>query len=220
MATVRFSEQLKSEILGNAKRLFKQQKESAVSSFPDGVADTIYDKFFTADVVGKMNALPDGFLKTKESIEFSGFQDIPEGVADKHMYTTSSVMLTFSSARRWPETWPEQMTGAKIDWRALRLHWNDDRWDDVKKHVFDYNQRIQTIEQKEETFVEGVKEIINTYATLAPALKAWPALWDLVPDDAKERHKKIVERVKKEASDITADLNTLTAQVTFSKLTK
>jgi len=220
MATVRFSEQLKSDILSNAKRLFKQQKESAVSSFPEGVADTIYDKFFTADVVGKMNALPDGFLKTKESIEFTGFQDIPEHIADKHMYTTSSVMLNFSSARRWPETWPEQMTGGKIDWRALRLHWNDDRWDDVKKHVFDYNQRIQTIEQKEESFVEGVKEIINTYATLAPALKAWPALWDLVPDDAKERHKKIVERVKKEASDITADLNNLTAQVTFSKLTK
>jgi len=219
MATVRFSEQLKSDILSNAKRLFKQQKESAVSSFPEGVADTIYDKFFTADVVGKMNALPDGFLKTKESIEFSGFKDIPEG-ADKHMYTTSSVMLSFSSARRWPETWPEQMAGAKIDWRSLYLHWNDDRWDDVKKHVFDYNQRIQTIEQKEESFVNGVKEIINTYATLAPALKAWPALWDLVPDDAKERHKKIVERVKKEASDITADLNNLTAQVTFSKLTK
>jgi hypothetical protein len=136
------------------------------------------------------------------------------------MYTTSSVMLSFSSARRWPETWPEQMAGAKIDWRSLYLHWNDDRWDDVKKHVFDYNQRIQTIEQKEESFVNGVKEIINTYATLAPALKAWPALWDLVPDDAKERHKKIVERVKKEASDITADLNNLTAQVTFSKLTK
>jgi hypothetical protein len=61
---------------------------------------------------------------------------------------------------------------------------------------------------------------METYSTLAPAIKAWPALWDLVPDEAKERHKKVVERVKKDASDVGVDLNSMTAAVTFSKLTR
>jgi hypothetical protein len=46
-------------------------------------------------------------------------------------------------------------------------------------------------------------------------------LWDLLPDDAKERHKKITEKVKpKTAEDIGVDLNSMTAQVTFNKLTR
>ena len=61
---------------------------------------------------------------------------------------------------------------------------------------------------------------MTTYSTLAPALKAWPALWDLLDEDTKERHKKIVERKKKDTDDIGVDLNSMTAAVTFSKLTR
>ena len=218
MATVRFSEQLKEDILNNARALFKEQEVNAKQAYPD-IADKVYDKFFTADVVGKMNALPNGFLEEKESIDFSGFVGIPDDV-DADMYRVSGFPLHFASARKWPAKWPDIMTGAEIDWRSLRLKWEDERWDDLKQSIYDYNKRINDIAQKRASFVEGVKEVITTYATLAPALKAWPALWDLVPEDAKERHKKVVERKKKDASEINTDLSNLTAQVTFSKLTK
>lgn len=218
MATVRFSEQLKDDILHNAKNLFAEQLKQAQQSYPD-IADKVYDKFFTADVVGKMNALPNGFLEEKESIDFSGFVGIPTDV-DANMYKVSGFPLQFTSARKWPAKWPDIMTGAEIDWRSLRLKWEDERWDDLKQSIYDYNKRINEVIHKKTAFVEGVKEVINTYATLAPALKAWPALWDLVPEDAKERHKKVVERKKKDASEINTDLSNLTAQVTFSKLTK
>jgi hypothetical protein len=45
-------------------------------------------------------------------------------------------------------------------------------------------------------------------------------LWDLIPEEAKERHKKIVEKKKAEVTDIGADLDGMTAAVTFNKLTK
>ena len=61
---------------------------------------------------------------------------------------------------------------------------------------------------------------METYTTLAPALKAWHTLWDLLPDEAKERHKKIVERNRKDTIDVDVDLNSMTAAVTFSKLTR
>lgn len=219
MATVRFSDQLKSDILRNARELFKQQEANAKASIPDGLGDKLYDKFFTADVVGKMNALPQGFLVEKENIDLDGFKNVPDTL-DRNMYTTHGVSLSFASARRMPATWPEALTGAEQQYRSTRLNWNDERWDDLKQVIYDYNQRIKDVVDKKDKFVAGVENVINSFATLAPALKAWPALWDLVPDEAKERHKKIVERTKKDADDITADLNTLTAQVTFSKLTK
>jgi hypothetical protein len=76
------------------------------------------------------------------------------------------------------------------------------------------------VEAKQEKFLEGINKLMETYSTLAPALKAFPALWDLVPDEAKERHKKIVERKKAEVDVDSMDIQGMTAAVTFSKLTR
>ena len=80
-------------------------------------------------------------------------------------------------------------------------------------------RKIFEQEAKQAKFVEGINKLMNTYSTLAPALKAFPALWDLVPEEAKERHKKIVERKKAEV-ELDVDLNSMTAAVTLNKLTR
>jgi hypothetical protein len=51
---------------------------------------------------------------------------------------------------------------------------------------------------------------------LAPALKAWPALWELIPDDVKEKHREVKER-SKGGIDLDVDLNKLTAVSTAAK---
>jgi hypothetical protein len=68
-------------------------------------------------------------------------------------------------------------------------------------------------------FVEQVKKIINAHATLAPALKLWQPLWDLIPEDYKERHRKVVERTKSD-TQVDVDLGSLTATVVAHKLTR
>ena len=72
---------------------------------------------------------------------------------------------------------------------------------------------------KREEFTDGVGKVIGAYSTLAPALKAWPPLWDLLPDATKERHKEIVERVKKEVVVEDVDLSSMTTIATLAKLT-
>ena len=59
---------------------------------------------------------------------------------------------------------------------------------------------------------------MEKFTTLAPALKVFPALWELVPDEAKERHKKIREKVVKEIDTSNIDLKSMAATVTFNKL--
>jgi len=47
----------------------------------------------------------------------------------------------------------------------------------------------------------------------------WPPLWDLIPEEYKDRHRQVVEREKKEVV-VNVDLGTLTATVVAHKLTR
>ena len=90
----------------------------------------------------------------------------------------------------------------------------------MKDEFKEYNRKVFEIRNKQEKFLEGVNKIMDTYSTLAPALKAWQPLWDLLDDNTKERHKKVVERKKSSDADLGVNLNDMTAAVTFSKLTR
>jgi hypothetical protein len=61
-----------------------------------------------------------------------------------------------------------------------------------------------------------VYKICNTYSTLAPALKAWPPLWELIPENVKDTHRKIVERTKNDVV-LDVDIGKLTALSTAAK---
>ena len=225
MATVRFSDSLKHDIRINAKAMFEAKIEAARKDVPSHWADKMYQCFFPADVIAKFDALPDYAMATKDSMEFSGFYNAPDDVFQTAEYKTSAykcrdVRLTFTKDMRWPNTFDINTTGFKYGWRDGTADFNDSRWDWLKSEFKEYVRKIFEQEAQQEKFLEGVNKLMETYSTLAPALKAWPALWDLVPDEAKERHKKVVERKKKDAEEIGVDLNSMTAAVTFSKLTR
>jgi hypothetical protein len=225
MATVRFSDALKSEIRNNAKAMFKQNIDKAKADVPAHWADKIYQGFFPADDIAKFDALPAHVMAEKQSLDFEGFFNAPEDVFQtathkQKAYECSTVRLEFSKDMRWPNEIEKMNTGFKFNWRNSRADYNDSRWAWLIPEFKEYVRKIFEQESKEASFLEGVDKLMETYSTLAPAIKAWPALWDLVPDEAKERHKKVVERVKKDASDVGVDLNSMTAAVTFSKLTR
>jgi hypothetical protein len=72
---------------------------------------------------------------------------------------------------------------------------------------------------RSQEFTEGVSKILSSFSTLAPALKEWPPLWELVPEHAKNKHKEITEKRKADKPSIdNSTLNTLTAAMIASKL--
>ena len=225
MATVRFSDSLKDEIYDNAKAMFKANIDKAKNDVPTHWADKMYQSFFPAEVIAKFKALPDYAMDKQESMTLNGFYNEPEDVFQTAEYNTKvykcdSVRLEFSTSQPWPRNFSKEVTGFNNGYSSGTCDFNDTRWDWLKPEFKEYSRKIFEQESKQQKFLEGVKSIINTYSTLAPALKAWPALWDLIPDEAKERHKKIVEKKKAEVADIGADLDGMTAAVTFNKLTK
>jgi hypothetical protein len=80
--------------------------------------------------------------------------------------------------------------------------------------------RKTNVHAKREEFIGMVNKIIESHVTLAPALKTWPALWELLPDETKEKHKEIKERKSRDKTEELedVDLGKLTAAVTVHKL--
>ena len=176
-----------------------------------------------------MNALPDGFFGKVESLSLTGFKNAPEDVwqtAHTKVDTWKRVDLRLQLPSPLPfppqKEWQGKVdSGYYIDYSRCEIDYYNEKFEWLHEPFKKYTQGIFNAVAKKDEFVEGVKRIVTTYTTLAPALKAWQPLWDLLPDDAKERHKKITEKVKpKTAEDIGVDLNSMTAQVTFNKLTR
>ena len=226
MATVRFSDALKDTVRTNAKKMFEENIRKTVADYPSTWADKFYNTFFPADVIAKFNALPDYAMDKKERIDFRGFTNAPEDVwqTGEYKHDTWKLMieipLNFSTAKPWPHKFNKEDTGYDNEWRGGYCNYNDSRWDWLKDEFKEYNRKVFEIESKQAKFMEGVNKIMDTYSTLAPALKAWQPLWDLLDDNTKERHKKVVERKKSSDADLGVNLNDMTAAVTFSKLTR
>lgn len=225
MATVRFSDSLKDDIRNNARAMFTKAIDEAKADVPAHWADKIYQSFFPSDVLAKFNALPDYAMKSELAQSFSGFYNAPEDVFQtaefsSKAYECDEIRLDFSKPMPWPNNFQSEVTGFKSEWRASKANFNDSRWDWLKPEFKEYVRKIFEVEAKQAKFLEGINTLMKTYSTLAPALKAFPALWDLVPEEAKERHKKIVERKKAEIDVDSMDIKGMTAAVTYSKLTR
>jgi hypothetical protein len=217
MATVRFSDEMRTSILRNARSLYDEQVGTAKDDFPkERWGNEVYNLMFK-DTMAQMNALPDGYLKASDNLGITGFSggDRSDDV---------EIRFAYSPARRVPENFREAKGLGIVKastYGMHRLDATDPRWDTFKAEYLAYTTALAKVYAERDVFIKGVNEVINAYSTLAPALKAWPALWDLVPEQYRTRHKTIVERKTADPKiEADVDLNRMTAAVTLSKLTR
>ena len=221
MATVRFSDRLKEEIIINARKMFKAELRTAIEDVPktwNGLY--FYNTLFPKDVVDKMEALPEKFLPETRQLMFAGFKSSEDTNEGRGYWSLGDdIQFDLVTPVRMPD-------GSHFDdwdksWRSITLAHDAPRFATIQAEFKVWRDKAQAIKNKRETFERGVKRVMNTYSTLSPALKAWPALWDLVPDEAKERHMRVTDRKKGEVKELgDLDVNNLTATVTLNKLTR
>lgn len=226
MATVRFSDSLKGEIRNKAKAMFQDKIKQARDNVPAHWADKVYECFFPADVRQKMASLPDYVLRKSEYVEVSGWSNAPEDVWQTGDYRhqtwmlDTSVRLTYSTPMPWVDKFASAPNGFLSNYSSGKFDYSDARWDWLKPEFKEYNRKVFEAINRQETFMSSVNKLMDTYTTLAPALKAWRPLWDLLPDEAKDRHKTIKERKVIKAEELDLDLNAMTSAVALSKITK
>jgi hypothetical protein len=209
MATVKFGEKLNKSILQNAAKKMQFAVDRAVETKPDNSwGQRIYDTIF-AGVKPIIAQLPAGWLKTVDRMDI-------EQVGD----TICNMRFNFSPAVPWPNVFVTTAVAAKKErsYSEGIVLTDEHVWAEFYTEVVAYTERVSAAKKRQIEFVDMVKTVISTYGTLAPALKAWPPLWDLIPEDVKDTHRKIVERVKKEVV-LNVDINKLTAMAAFARIT-
>ena len=227
MATVRFSDTLKGEIRNRAKAMFQDKIKQAINNVPAHWADKVYECLFPVDVRNAMASLPDYVLRKQEVLEVTGWANAPEDVWQSGDYKHNTwrldggaIKLSFSKPMPWVNSFENAPNGFKSSYNSGKFDYEDSRWDWLKPEFKEYNRKVFEATDKQEKFLSSVNTLMETYTTLAPALKAWRPLWDLLPDEAKDRHKTVKERKIVKAEDLDLDLNAMTSAVALSKITK
>lgn len=206
MATVRFGKELIEAVVRNAKQKMQPavDKAKAVTVHP-AWGQKIYDKLF-GDQQVLLNSIPAYWLKSKDRIKIKQVGDVSCGFT-----------LMFSRPMHWPTTFPTtHLATYKGDWEDMLTLRDDEDWEEFKVEVQAINAGVKAATQRQEEFVAMVTKVCNAYSTLAPAIKAWPALWDLIPENVKVRHREITVREKTETT-LDVDIGKLTAMSTAAK---
>ena len=208
METVRITKELTEAILGKARAKFTDRIKAAEESAPTGTkwGDYIYDKLF-GQYVPIMNQLPAEFFNRRDSIAV-------QRINGEYINLT----FTMSSRKPWPAYLPEDAPVEQVGYGNSIALSDDLMWGELYAEVMAWKQKCSAVRKQAQEFTEGVSKILSTYSTLAPALKAWPPLWELVPERTKNKHKEITERKKPEKAAPDVDVNRLTAVLTASKL--
>lgn len=209
MATVRFSKELQDEIIKNANGVFGRHVENARSAKPDNEwGEKIYNTLF-GEHTAQLNAVPTYFFNMVDKFKVEKVGGI-----------TCNLEFTLNSQKPFPNSFPDTELAKKSGYYGSEIELKDNlAWGELYAEVVRWRDGIRVVEKQRDEFVAQVRKIITAHATLAPALKMWPPLWDLVPETYKERHRTIVEREKKEV-DVAVDLSSMTAVVVAHKITR
>ena len=216
MATVRFSEELRNAINVKAHRMFDSRLEKA-KQCPEHWGVMVYDAMFGQHKAA-MDAMPEGYFRTDDDINLSGIKG-----GGFEFNSSQSVRLPLPLRPRLPLTVTAEIHGLADDgsnYGGWVLNGEDPRWDAFKLEYATYNYGIRKIKEEQKAFVTGVDTVTKAFSTLAPALKEWPPLWDLLPTEKQEKHKEIVHRVKKEVVVEGVDLNKMTAISAMAKFSQ
>lgn len=207
MATVRFSQELREQISKIAKEKMAPALTRARESRPDNQwGQSIYDTLFL-EVRPYIDRLPAHWFCMTKDVTIERVGDIECGLEFK-----------FATPMRWPQQFPDTALAkqANMYYNSRIVLKHDPAWSDFHAEVVAYRDRVKAAVDRQNEFVKMVNTVTETYSTLAPALKAWPALWELVPDNVKDKHRQIVTKEKREV-ELNVDLNKLTAMSAAAK---
>ena len=222
MALVRFSNDLRADILRRASDTFESRVEKLRPELDPSWGDKIYNRLMR-DQLEHIKKLDEAWFNTYSDMTITGVVLRVDGEPTECMVQQS---FSFVENRPYPNRNQKFLEGraAQDTYRANSLKLIGPEWEDYYNELAPQVEAFEQARADRSTFVEGVRAVIHTHSSLNPALRAWPALWDLVPEYAKEKHREVVvkgtpaERAKTTLADQGVDLDKLTTNMTMAKI--
>lgn len=212
MGTVVLGERLVDVITNNVRNLY-ENRDQAAKAVPDHWYSHICDMLIPPGHRAEILKLPEVYFEP-----IGRYSIYPIAVDGK-----PGIGFTVSGPPRLvPRRFDPTISGVcanKYNNTSLELNTDDPRWSDFLVEYAAWVRAQREITNEREAAVGKAKRLLSAHRTLAPALKAWPALWELLPLDVRERHKTVTERKKRDTSDLDdLDLNDLTAQIAAKRI--
>lgn len=214
MAVVVITGALKDHVK-NQITLLHQDKITEAKKSPSHWGDLVYNKMFSRDLQDKLDALPGGYVGTIDNISV-------RPISTTAVAVPYSFSCTLSKKMKVPNFAEATLHGLNGNWSSGSWATIDpaaSRWDKfIETEYAPWCQNIRTLEFARDNDVAGAMSVLNAVRTLAPALKAWPALWELLPEGTKSKHKEVVERKSSARVIPSVDLDTLTGRLAAKRM--
>ena len=228
MATVRFSDDLRSDIRRNAERLFDERMQAARETGADEWPKVVAEHYILTvnNLLGNVpQVIRERFLTYGKALVLDKFKIAGALGQETYVDVGHRVDMAIPMPNKENQEVAEQLGFISYernyhDNLSVILDGSDPKWADLCAKAVKRDEDINAIAAERDTFVQNVQTITNSYSTLAPALKAWPPLWDLVPEQKQRKHKEIVERKRTTVEDVVGGMNLdqMTATTVASKL--
>jgi hypothetical protein len=213
MAVVRISDSLRDEICSNGRRIFEDRRTKVISSYSPDIGDKFYHLLYSK--YPELQTLPAGFFETSGSISIVSFCGI-------------GVNRDFRLTRERPFPDKTKLPGIDSGYRCNMLSYKITTPPSTpeEQEIYDEISRVETqltqLNNDSNELRNFLMTLLAAHSTLSSALKAWPPLWDYVPEDAKQRHLKVpAKQEKPPAPSIDPEmLNRMTAMTVVAKLVK
>lgn len=208
MAVVKIGKELRETILKNARSIFKKRFNNLQSEFLTyNFGEEVYD-LVMADYKHLIAQLPTELFTTHDEIVVC-----IRGNTFQYKHSTPKVWFR----NKIPENkYVEQDVSYYSNHVKLKEHVPE--FQAYITRVAEFKEKQQHINEQQANFVNGISTVLDAYSTLAPALKALPSLWDLLPEDTKDKHKEVVERKKVKPEQLDIDLGSITSTIIANKL--
>jgi hypothetical protein len=219
MAVVRFSQELRESIANSAAAPFIKKYIAERDALPKTYGLRMYEKGLGVHLKA-VQSLPIGFFETMTRVSV-GTMVTSDG---EKISLPGTPKFEFGSELPVPRMWsgivPKKLyrTGTYGDF-TYYISARDLEDMEFEMLIREWVIKLKAIERSQAEFVCSVNKITNSYTTLAPAIKTWPPLWDLLPAHIQERHKTVVEkRARATAEELDLDLDKMTGVVVTNKL--
>lgn len=208
MAVVKIGKELRETILKNARNIFKKRFNNLESEFlTHNFGEEVYD-LVMADYKHLIAQLPKELFSTEDDVIIC-----IKGNSFRYKLSTPKVWFR----NKLPDNkYVEQDVSYYSNHLKLKEHVPEFQAYIAK--VNEFKEKQQHINEQQANFVNGISTVLDAYSTLAPALKALPSLWDLLPEDTKDKHKEVVERKKVKPEQLDIDLGSITSTIIANKL--
>lgn len=209
MATVRLSQSLINDILNNAGKTQEKAVVRAIETRPShDWAEKIYTTLLGEDEVALAEKLPEHWFETVGGIKLRAIGSL----------NCNMLEFQFTTPKRWPRRINNSL--GRLEYGgASNIYLHESLvWGELHAEMSAWSARVTAAQSKKTEFLVSIRKVLDSYSTLAPALKAWPPLWDYLPDAVKSKHKEVSTKEKKAEAVLDVDLSTLTAMAVAAKI--